>query len=82
MVVTPSGIVTDVKPVQPLNALLPMEVTPSGIINVLRLSPDIPSGSHAAVNISGATPENALEPMEVTLEGIATEVKFEQALNA
>ena len=52
-----------------------MEVTPSGIINVVRLLFDIPLGNHAAVKVVGATPENAASPMEVTLEGIVTDVK-------
>ena len=55
-----------------------MEVTPSGIINVVRLLLDIPLGNHAAVKVVGATPENASSPMEVTLEGIVTDVKLEQ----
>ena len=53
-----------------------MEVTPSGIVTVLRLSFDMPSGIHAAVSVFGATPSNACHPMEVTLEGIVTEVKL------
>ena len=36
MLVTPSGIVIEVKPVQPENALPPMLVTPSGIVIEVR----------------------------------------------
>ena len=59
MVVTLSGIVTEVKLEQSENAALFIEVTPSGIISVLRLLLDIPLGNHAAVKVVGATPENA-----------------------
>ena len=82
MEVTLEGIVTEVKPEQPENAEVFIEVAPSGIITVLRLSFDIPLGNHAAVKVVGATPLNALLPMEVTLEGIVTEVNPLQPLNA
>ena len=59
-----------------------MAVTPEGIIRVLRFSFDMPLGSHAAVNVSGATPLKASFPMEVTLAGIVTEVKPLQPKNA
>ena len=74
MEVTPSGIVTEVKELQFLNVASSMEVTPTGIITVVRFSVDIPFGTQAAVNTSGATPSNAQSPMAVTLEGIVTEV--------
>jgi hypothetical protein len=59
MVVTPSGIVTEVKLEQLENAELLMVVTPSGIITVLRLFFNIPLGIHAAVKVVGAIPLNA-----------------------
>ena len=36
MVVTPSGIVIEVKPVQPENARIPMEVTLEGIVTEVK----------------------------------------------
>ena len=56
MLVTPSGIVTDVSPEQPSNAEYPMLVTLSGIVT----------------DVSPEQPENAELPMLVTLSGIVT----------
>ena len=50
MEVTESGIVTDVKELQPENPYEPMEVTESGIIT----------------DVKELQPENAFEPMEET----------------
>ena len=47
-----------VKPLQPLNALSPMEVTPVGMV----------------IEVKPLQPSNALFPMEVTLFGMVTEV--------
>ena len=73
MYVTPSGIVTDVKPLQPRNADSPMYVTPSGIVRERNFSPDMPLGKNGAVSPVGATPEKASLPMVFTLEGIVTD---------
>ena len=59
-----------------------MAITPEGIVRVLRFSFDMPLGSHAAVNVSGATPLKASFPMDVTLAGIVTVVKPVQPENA
>ena len=64
--VTPSGIVTDVKLVQSQNAYFPMEVTLEGIVTEVKL----------------VQSSNAYAPMEVTPSVIVTDVKFEQPLNA
>ena len=60
MLVTLSGIVTLVRPLQPENAESPMFVRLSGIITLANL----------------AQPENARFPMEVTLSGMAMLVRF------
>ena len=54
MLVTESGIVTDVRPLQPQNALLPMRVTEFGIVTDVR----------------PLQPANADAPMLVTESGI------------
>ena len=56
MLVTPSDIVTDVRPLQLENALLPMLVTLDGIVTEVR----------------PLQPENALSSMLVTLAGMIT----------
>ena len=64
MLVTLSGIVTLVKPVQPLNAANPMLVTLSGIVTLVR-----------PVQLS-----NAKSPMLVTLFPITTVLTLERLL--
>ena len=64
MEVTPVGMVTDVKPLQPLNALFPMKVTPVGMV----------------IEVKPLQPLNAPFPMEVTPVGMLTEVKPLQPL--
>ena len=59
MLVTLLGIVTEVKPVQPEKALIPMLVTLLGIVT----------------EVKPVQPEKALIPMLVTLLGISIEVK-------
>ena len=66
MLVTLSGIVIDVKPVQTENALLPMLVTLLGIV----------------IDIKPVQPENVPPSMLVTPLGIVTEVKPVQPENA
>ena len=66
MLVTPSGIVTLVREVQPSNALSPMLVTPSGIVTLVR---EVQS-------------ENVLQPIHVTPSGIVTLVREVQPKNA
>ena len=58
MLVTESGIVSDVSPEQPSNAWVPMLATESGIVTV----------------VSPEQPLNAKPPMLVTEAGIATDV--------
>ena len=66
MLVTLSGIVIDVRLVQPQNAPAPILVTLSGIVIALRL----------------LQLENAASPILVTLLGIVTEKKLSQYANA
>ena len=66
MLVTEFGIVTEVRPIQPLNALASMLVTALGIVTDARL----------------VQPLNALAPMLVTEFGIVTDVRLVQPLNA
>ena len=66
MLVTLSGIVTEVRLEHSRNASLPMLVTLSGIVTEVR----------------PLHPENALSPMLVTLSGIVTEVRPLHPLNA
>ena len=54
MLVTPSGMVMEVRPLQPEKALLPMLVTPSGMV----------------MEVRPLQPEKALLPMLVTPSGI------------
>ena len=60
------GIVIDVKPLQPENALSPMLVTPFPIVT----------------DVKPLQPENALPSMRVTLFGIVIDVKPLQPKNA
>ena len=53
MLVTLSGIVTEVKPVQPSNALAPMLVTLSGIVIGVRLVQSLNAFSPMLVTVSG-----------------------------
>ena len=64
--VTPVGMVTEVKPVQPENVQSLMEVTPVGMV----------------IEVKPLQPENAYPPMEVTLLGMSIEVKPLQPRNA
>jgi hypothetical protein len=65
MEVTDDGMLTDISPVQPEKAILPMEVTDDGIFT----------------DVSPVQPENAAEPMEVTVDGMLTDVSFSEFLN-
>ena len=53
MLVTLSGIVTEVKPVQPSNALAPMLVTLSGIVIGVKLVQSLNAFSPMLVTVSG-----------------------------
>ena len=58
MLVTPVGMVTLVRPLQPKNAQYPMLVTPVGMVTLVK----------------PLQPKNALSPMVMTLLGITKEV--------
>ena len=71
---------TVIKLSQPENALLPMLVTPSPIVNSLRLlqslnvpSPIVVTPSGIVIDVRLLQPSNAEEPMLVTLSPIITE---------
>ena len=66
MLSTVSGMVTDVSPVQPEKAELPIAVTPEGIVT----------------EVSPVQPEKAVLPIAVTPEGIVTEVSPSQSEKA
>src|SRR5574344_697481 len=97
MLVTPSGIVIEVRLEQLLKALFPMLVTPSGIVIEVRLvqllkaffkievvQPNsilYPPPIGPAV-FNSVQPLKALFPMLVTPSGIVIEVRLEQLLKA
>ena len=73
MVVTPSGIVTEVKPEQRENAESPMVVTPSGIVTEVKL--EQPLNAAAAIVVTGypsitsgisSAPKGEVQPVIVT----------------
>ena len=66
MLVTPSGIVTEVNWLHKANAKSPILVTPAGIV----------------IDVNPEQPENAELPILVTLSGIVTDVSPEQSRNA
>ena len=81
--------VTDVSPVQPLNAEPPMVVTLSGItteVSEVHLenapSPILVTLSGIVTEVSEVQPRNAYEPMLVTLSGIVMLVSPVQPSNA
>ena len=59
-------MVTEVRPEQPVKALLPIVITPSEIV----------------IDVSPVQPENAKSPIAVTLLGMVTEVRLEQPVKA
>jgi type II secretory pathway component PulC len=86
MLVTPSGIVTLVKSLQPKNALFPMLVTPDGIV-IADCVQAVPSHNTLSIItkpsaficlLNQPVPENALVPMLVTLSGIVISSKLLQ----
>ena len=92
---TLSGIVTEVKPVQPSNADSPIAVTSSPKTNSVTWSPNICLRFESFVYVFEAMalllsvtfvklvqPLNALVPIEVMLLGIVTAVKPVHPLNA
>ena len=85
MLVTLSGIVTDVRPVQPEKAAYPTLVTLSGIVTDVRpvqpekaLFPILVTLSGIVTDVRPEQPEKAAYPTLVTLSGIVTDVRPEQ----
>ena len=89
MLVTPSGMLILVKPVQSRNAESPMFVTPSGIVTFpeqvvpsIKIPFTITSGFSFCLLVNQGVPENARFPMLVTLLGISMLVKLLHQENA
>ena len=80
MLVTLSGIVIDVSPEQPENALCPMLVTPFGIVKAKFVADEnlVPHFGSAVTAVSPEHPVNASFPMLVTPSGIVIDVSPEQ----
>ena len=81
MLVTLFGIVIEVKPVQPENALPPMLVTLLGIVTEVKAvqsenvqSPMLVTPLGIVTEVKAVQPEKAQSPMLVTPLGIVTEV--------
>ena len=81
MLVTLSGMVTEVRPMQPPKAELPMLVTPLPMVTEVRPVQPEKAESPMLVTLSGMLtevrleqPEKAPQPMLVTLSGMVTEV--------
>ena len=77
-------MVTLVKPLQPKNARLPMEVTELGMVTVVKLlqlsNTELPmevTELGTVTLVKSRQPENAELPMKVTELGMVTEVIFE-----
>ena len=89
ILVTLSGIITDVRPLQPENVLSQMNITPFGIVTDIRLLQSRNASSPMRVTLSGIVTDirrvqsrNAYAPMRVTLSGIVTDVRPLQPENA
>ena len=89
MLVTPSGMVMEVRLVQSENALFPMLVTPSGmttspeqVVPSIRIPFTITKESSSCFWLNQDVPSNAPSPMLVTLYGMVMEVRLEQLENA
>ena len=86
MYLTLLPIVTEVKPLQPEKAELPMDVTPSPIIislmDVIPLNQELTFLQLIVTEVKPLQPSKAKYPMEVTLVGMVNDVKPLQPLKA